>query len=73
MNTEHLNDFIDLTEQIKKDDGVSIPVGDLVSYYTRVAIEESKDGFNPNENNYYRGYLKTMKKYLLDKDYKVVK
>jgi len=69
MNTDHLNDFIDLTEQIKKEEGILIPVGDLVSHYTSVAIQESNDQFKPTENNYYRAYLKTMKKYLLDKNY----
>jgi len=70
MNKEHLNDFLELQEQIKKEEGVDIKVGDMVSYYTFKAIEDSKDSFNPSEDNYFYGYVKTMKKYLLDKDYK---
>ena len=64
MNKEHLEDFIYLAEDLE------VKVGDLVSFYTYKAIELSNDGFNPSVNNYYKAYLLTMKKYLIDKDYK---
>ena len=70
MNKGHLEDFINITEGIKEKEGIIVPVGDLVSEYTRIAILESKDGFKPSDNNYYHAYLKVMKQYIIEKVYK---
>jgi len=58
MNTKHLNDFLEIHEIDS-----SVSVGDLVSEYTRLAIEYSVDGFKPDSFDYDLAYTVVMDKY----------
>jgi len=58
MNTKHLNDFLEIHEA-----DPSVVVGDLVSEYTRLAIDYSVDGFKPDSFDYDLAYNIVIDKY----------
>jgi len=64
MNKEHLNDFIERARYL------SIPVGNLVSEYTSLAISYSADGFKPTSKDYDLAYqtIQESDKYKMTKD-----
>jgi len=72
MNKVHLNDFIDIVDDIEKEEKIVLSVGELVSFYTRQAVLYSVDSFNPSTEDYSRAYLDTLRAYLVEKIYKNV-
>jgi len=58
MNNKHLNDYIKINE-----DNPEIKVGDLVSEYTRIAIEHSANKFSPTVLDYQYAHEKVMEQY----------
>jgi len=59
MNNEHLNDFIERADKL------NLPVGDIISDYTRLAINYAIDPMKPQEEDYNLAYdtIKEMEKY----------
>jgi len=57
MNNVHLNDFLDLSDEL------DVKTGDLVSLYTAKAIEFSVDGFSPCVVDYDKAYVFVMELY----------
>ena len=58
MNRDHLDDFLKIHE-----DCPSVTVGSLVSEYTAIAINLSKDGFRPDSFDYDLAYKIVIDKY----------
>ena len=57
MNDKHLNDFLELSDELE------IKTGDLISEYTMIAINYSKNGFTPDSFDYDLAYNTIMEKY----------
>jgi hypothetical protein len=57
MNTKHLNDILEWSEDNK------IKTGELISEYTALAISFSNDGFKPDNFDYQLAYDVIKEKY----------
>jgi hypothetical protein len=62
MDTKHLEDFLD------RSDKLGIKTGDIISEYTRLAINYSANGFSPTVDDYELAYetIKEMDKYKIN-------